>query len=375
MSFINYLIMKSKNSGGVRFWAIIFMVLVAVSVKFPPLSVLFIGILFRQYQNYLEYTSHLKGNEYMDHGVSSKLWKTVIPVFCIVLVVGFIIFANWILHNHERGSSIFTGLFGLIFYFFIFSFLSKFKSDTNEMLEDEEEYSYEKKFESSEKIKMLNLKKLSEIKKIPLGMSDSSDFSPTQDNGVQQEFPKNINPKLYIKPKLGKPNVVTFEGNKPITLFDKAYADKVKTEYELRKASDREFIEAFKRSQMPQSASEPDSLYVQQVTGAQVQRSRMELVQQPAIRITPTSQPTMNQMQRRTVAPVKPVSIEHMDSENYSQYRSQLKQYEKKLEKGQKIKSSNSWFGAVRVCPVCGGKSKISRNNKQLCEFCGMEID
>lgn len=348
MSFIKYLIMKSKNNGGVRFWGIIFIGLIVISIKFLPFFVLSLGILIRQYQNYLEYISYENdGDSMQGSGLFSKFLKTILPIFYLVLAAGFIIFANWFLRNNANAGEGVFGVFTFLFYLLFYAFFSKLKSNAERIEENEEEYSYEAKRESVEKIKSMNLKKFKALNKSLSTINEGSDFSremevlsQTQNAYVQQEFPKNLNPKLYIKPKPGTPNIYAYEGSKPITLLDKEYADRVKAEYELKKASDQELIAAFKKSQMANSSTEPIRTYVQQPD-----------------------------------APDKQTSTEPTDYKNYSQYKSRLKQYEKKLEQEQKVKSHHSWFGGVKTCRVCGNKSKINRNEKQICEFCGMEMD
>lgn len=364
MSFLKYLMMKSKDGGGIRFWGIIFLILIGISVKFPPFSVLIIGILIRQYQNYLEYISYVDDGDAMQGGGGfSKLLKKILPVFYPVLAVGFIIFANWSIQNNTNVGKGIVGIFTIMFYLLFYSFLSKLKSTVERIEGEEEEYSFDHKRDSVEKIKSMNLKKWKVLNKRLSTMEEGSDFaremevlSQTQNAYVAQEFPKNINPKLYIKPKEGAPNLYAYKGSKPITLLDKEYADRVKAEYELKKASDRELIGAYKKTQMSDSSREQIRAHIQQPAMEGVRQSPQEQAWQP-----PNATP-------------KPI-LEHMDQENYSQYRSELKRYEKKLEKEQKIKSQNAWFGVVKTCRVCGSKSKISRNNKQICEFCGMETD
>lgn len=71
------------------------------------------------------------------------------------------------------------------------------------------------------------------------------------------------------------------------------------------------------------------------------------------------------------VAEIDP--YDKMDVNKYAEYKKNLKKIEEKMQNEQKILKKKRLFG--NVCPVCGSKSKISKGDKQICEFCGMELE
>lgn len=340
MSFYKYLMMKYKNNPNMKPWYGILLVITLVSFKLPPLIVFPLGFFIREFQNYNEWMANVRNVAHRQNGEMPRLPNVFLQFLSLILLILIWMTMSVIL---SMNSSVGEMMMKFIFFAFTlipfalpFIIINRYKSEVHEKEVNESlQYSQEFKEKIVQQVRSIGLNQLQEFqseseKHDVLGDGESHWNAPSR----YVQNPVNLNKKLQLKPREFRPNVISFEGGTPKTMFDSEYMNQV-----IRANEERE---------------EEAKVLLHADTGIFSAEEKTD---------------------RPPVQAILEANNALLDEAHYSDYKRRVKQYEKKLEKEQEIKHGHFWFGMVKVCPICGGKSKIHRGEKKICEFCGMELE
>lgn len=343
MSFYKYLMVKYKNDSNMGLRYMILIIITLVGFKLPPLIVIPLGFLIREYQNYNDWMTSVRNAALRQNGQMPKMANSFLQFLSLIFLLFTLLAIVFLLNNNQTAGTMMIKIFGftlsLIPVIIPFVIIARYQNELREKEVDEKlQYSQELKEKVVQQVRSIRLNQLKERQE-EMQSEDVTTVNDGSNFDLQSQYVQNpvtLNKKLQLKPREVSPNVISFDGDSPKTMFDSQYMEQVVKANEMRK--------------------EEAKALLHDNTGVFPKRESFEAQSNSGIH-TPDSNDAL------------------LDEKHYSQYKERVRQYEKKLEKEQGIKHGSGWFKVLKICPVCGSKSKISKGDKQICEFCGMELE